>query len=191
MTTLTIIGTGNMGTAIAAALAKGGHQVQSLGQSDADVAVTGDVVVLAVPYAALTDIVAQRGESLAGRTVVDLTNPVDFATMDALTVPADSSAAAELTAALPDSHVLKAFNTNFASTLASGSVGPLDTTVLVAGDEDQAKTAFAEVLVSSGLKAVDAGPLKRARELEALGFLQITLAAREKVAWTDGFGLVA
>jgi predicted dinucleotide-binding enzyme len=190
MTTLTIIGTGNMGQAIAAALAKGAHEVQSLGQSDADVPVTGDIVVLAVPYAALTDIVARRGDSLAGKTVVDLTNPVDFTTMDTLTVPADSSAAAELAAALPDSHVLKAFNPNFASTLASGSVGPLDTTVLVAGDDGQAKAAFADVLVSSGLKAVDAGSLKRARELEALGFLQITLAAREKVAWTDGFGLV-
>lgn len=190
MATVTIIGTGNMGQAITAALTKGAHDVQSLDQSDADVTVTGDVVVLAVPYAALTDIVAQRGDSLAGKTVVDLTNPVDFTTMDDLTVPADSSAAAELAAALPDSHVLKAFNTNFASTLASGTVGPLDTTVLVAGDDDQAKAAFAEVLVSSGLKAVDAGSLKRARELEALGFLQISLAAREKVAWTDGFGLI-
>ena len=190
MATVSIIGTGNMGQAITAALTQGAHDIQALDQSDADVTATGDVVVLAVPYAALTDIVAQRGDSLAGKTVVDLTNPVDFTTMDDLTVPADSSAAAELAAALPDSHVLKAFNTNFASTLASGTVGPLETTVLVAGDDDQAKAAFAEVLVSSGLGTVDAGSLKRARELEALGFLQITLAAREKTAWTDGFGLI-
>ena len=190
MTTVSIIGTGNMGQAIAAAVAKGGHDVQSLGHSDSDVAVTGDVVVLAVPYAALTDIVAQRGDSLAGKTVVDLTNPVDFTTMDGLTVPADSSAAAQLATALPHSHVLKAFNTNFASTLAAGTVGPLDTTVLVAGDDDQAKATFADVLTTSSLKTVDVGSLKRARELEALGFLQISLAAQGKVAWTDGFGLV-
>lgn len=189
MTSISIIGTGNMGQAIATAVAKGGHDVQSIGHGDTQ-AVTGDVVVLAVPYSALTEIVAQRGDSLAGKTVVDLTNPVDFTTMDSLTVPADSSAAAELAAALPSAHVVKAFNTNFASTLAAGSVGPLDTTVLIAGDDQQAKATFADVLTSSGLKAVDAGALKRARELEALGFLQITLAAREQVAWTDGFGLV-
>ena len=121
---------------------------------------------------------------------MDLTNPVDFTTMDGLTVPADSSAAAELATALPHSHVLKAFNTNFASTLTAGTVGPLDTAVLVAGDDDAAKATFADVLTSSGLKAVDVGSLKRAREHEALGFLQISLAAQGKVAWTDGFGLV-
>lgn len=190
MAHVTIIGTGNMGQAITAALTKGGHDVQSIGHDDAEVPARGDVVVLAVPYAALTDIVAQRGASFAGKTVVDLTNPVNFSTMDALVVPTDSSAAAELATNLPDAHVLKAFNTNFASTLASGNVGALDTTVLVAGDDDAAKSSFAELLTSSGLKAVDAGSLKRARELEALGFLQITLAAREQVAWTDGFGLV-
>jgi predicted dinucleotide-binding enzyme len=111
--------------------------------------------------------------------------------MDSLTVAPDSSKAAEIAAALPSSSVLKAFNTNFASTLAQGTVGPLPTTVLIAGDDEQAKATLAEVLTSGGLKAIDAGALKRARELEALGFLQISLAAREKLAWTDGFGVIA
>jgi 8-hydroxy-5-deazaflavin:NADPH oxidoreductase len=190
MAHISIIGTGTMGQAIAAIAGKGGNSVELLGQSDSDKSVTGDVVVLAVPYPAVAAIVATRGPSLAGKVVVDITNPVDFATFDSLTVPADSSAAAELAAALPDSRVLKAFNTTFAGTLAAGTVGPLTTTVLIAGDDADAKSLLAGIVTAGGLRAVDVGSLRRARELESLGFLQLTLAASEKISWTGGFGLV-
>ena len=191
MTNLSILGTGNMGQVIAAVAAKGGHSVQQLGENDLDTPLTGDVVVLAVPYPAIPDVIAQRRESLAGKIVVDITNPLDFETFDSLVVPADSSAAAEIAAALPSSRVLKAFNTTFAGTLASGTVGPLATTVLIAGDDADAKATLADIVTSGGLNAIDAGALKRARELEAVGFLQLTLAANEKVSWTGGFGVVA
>lgn len=191
MAHLSILGTGNMGQAIAAVAGKGGHTVQLLGSDDTATAVTGDIVVLAVPYPSIATVVAQRGESLAGKVVVDITNPLNFETFDSLLVPADGSAAAEIAAALPQSRVLKAFNTNFAATLASGTVGSLDTTVLIAGDDADAKADLAGVITSGGLKAVDAGSLKRARELEAVGFLQLTLAANEKISWTGGFGVIA
>jgi NADPH-dependent F420 reductase len=191
MTHVSIIGTGNMGQAIAAVAGRGGHSVQLLGQSDGQTQITGDIVVLAVPYPAVSAVLAQRGESLAGKVVVDITNPLNFETFDSLTVPADSSATAEIAAALPQSQVLKAFNTTFAGTLASGTVGGLTTTVLIAGDDADAKSTLAGVITSGGLKAIDAGSLSRARELEAIGFLQITLAASEKIAWTGGFGIVA
>lgn len=191
MTNLSILGTGNMGQVIASVAAKGGHNVQQLGVDDLDTPVTGDVIVLAVPYPAVADVIAQRGEQLAGRIVVDITNPLDFETFDSLVVPADSSAAAEIAAALPQSRVLKAFNTTFAGTLAAGTVGSLPTTVLIAGDDADAKSALAGIVTSGGLKAIDAGSLKRARELEAVGFLQLTLAANEKVSWTGGFGVAA
>lgn len=165
--------------------------VELFGQDDTDKTVTGDVVVLALPYSSVRDVIAKRSDQLADKIVVDLTNPVNFETFDSLTVPADSSAAAEVAAELPDSAVLKAFNTNFAGTLAAGSVGPLTTTVLIAGDDADAKAALADVVTAGGLRAVDAGPLARARELESIGFLQITLAANEKVSWTGGFGVIA
>jgi 8-hydroxy-5-deazaflavin:NADPH oxidoreductase len=191
MTNLSILGTGNMGQVIASVAAKGGHSVQQLGLDDLDTPVAGDVVILAVPYPAVADVIAQRGEKLAGRIVVDITNPLDFETFDSLVVPADSSAAAEIAAALPDSRVLKAFNTTFAGTLAAGTVGSLPTTVLIAGNDTDAKSTLAGIVTSGGLKAIDAGSLKRARELEAVGFLQLTLAANEKVSWTGGFGVAA
>jgi predicted dinucleotide-binding enzyme len=63
--------------------------------------------------------------------------------------------------------------------------------VLVAGDDAEAKSAVIELVRAGGLKAEDAGALKRAREMESLGFLQIGLAASEKIAWTGGFAVAA
>jgi NADPH-dependent F420 reductase len=188
---VSIIGQGNMGQAIAGVASKGGHTVQLLGAGDSAIAVTGDIVILAVPYGAIDAVIAERGDSLAGKIVVDITNPVNFETFDSLTVPADSSATALIAERLPNARVLKAFNATFAGTLAAGTVGPLATTVLIAGDDADAKSILAGIITSGGLKAIDAGALSRARELEGIGFLQITLAAAEKVAWTGGFGVIA
>lgn len=203
MTSFSIIGTGNMARAIAGVVSSGGADVQVIAHSDPasiapvegarveahGTALTGAVVVLAVPYGAVEDIVAAYGEQLSGKTVVDITNPVDFATFDSLVVPAGSSAAAEIAAALPTANVLKAFNTNFAATLATKAVDSLTTTVLVAGDDADAKAALVAAVEAGGVRAIDAGSLKRAAELEALGFLQLTLAAGEKTSWTTGFAL--
>ena len=189
MTHVTIIGSGNMGQAISGLVSKGGNTVELLRHSDTGQPVTGDIVVLAVPHAAIPDILATRGDQLVGKVVVDITNPLNFQTFDSLTVPADSSAAAQIAASLPQSRVVKAFNTNLAATLASGTAGEVPTTVLIAGDDSQAKSQLADVVTAGGLRAIDSGSLRRARELEALGFLQITLAAQDKTPWTGGFAL--
>ena len=189
MSVVTIIGKGNMGQAIAGLVTKGGHAVELLGSGDAGQPVTGELVVLAVPHTAVPDVLAQHGAKLAGKVVVDITNPIDFATFST-TAPAGGSAADAVAEALPDSRVLKAFNTTFAATLARGTVGELPTTVLIAGDDAAAKEQLAGIVESAGLKAIDAGPLRRARELEALALLQIALAAQGKIEWTKGFAVV-
>lgn len=191
MSKVTIIGGGNMGKAISELVTKGGNTVEILTRSDSTTAVTGEIVVLAVPYGALDEIVAQRGDELAGKVVVDITNPLDFQTFDSLVVPADGSAAAELAAKLPRAKVVKAFNTNFAATLGTGKVGQNTTTVLVAGDDADAKQGVVSFVKAAGLNALDAGSLKRARELEAIGFTQLVLAASEQIGWTGGFAVVA
>jgi 8-hydroxy-5-deazaflavin:NADPH oxidoreductase len=123
-------------------------------------------------------------------TIVDNTNPVNLETFDSLLPPPESSSAAELAAALPSSHVLKAFDTTFAGTLSARQVGPITTTVLVAADDADAKAALMEAVKGGGVEAIDVGGINRARELEAIGFLQIKLAASEQVGWTGGFGVV-
>jgi NADPH-dependent F420 reductase len=191
MTHVSIIGTGAMGQAIVAVVTKGGNTVELIGHGDIGTPATGELVVLAVPFSAVGEILSQCGDSLVGKIIVDITNPLDFATFDSLVVDPDGSAAAEIAAALPQSRVVKAFNTTFAGTLAGGTVGPLTTTVLVAGDDADAKSLVADVVTAGGLRAMDAGSLRRARELEAVGFLQIALAAGEKIPWTGGFGVVS
>jgi len=205
MTTISVIGIGNMGSAIAGIAAKGGAQVQLLGRDAAKTAevaaqagatagavgdvLTGDIVVLAVPFGAVDELLAGYAAQLDGKIVVDITNPVDFGTFDDLVVPSDASAAAVIAQKAPGARVVKAFNTSFAAHLASGAVGDGSTTVLVAGDDQAAKDAVIGFVTAGGLAAEDAGSLKRARELESIGFLQISLAASERIAWTGGFAL--
>jgi predicted dinucleotide-binding enzyme len=190
MTKTTIFGDGNMGTAIAGILAAGGADVEHITTKTPAATVNGDIVILAVLYAALKHIVESYGDQLAGKIVVDITNPLNFETFDSLTVPVGSSAAAELAKELPGSHVLKAFNTTFAAVLASKTVGQNTATVLIAGDDAAAKETLAAAITAGGIEAIDAGALSRAHELEAVGFLQLTLAFGEKIGWTGGVAVV-
>lgn len=185
---ISIIGKGNMGQAIAKNFEAAGNEVTMIGH-DQPVEEFGEIVVLAVPYGAEAGLADQYKHLLAGKIVVDISNPLNFATWDELEVPSDSSAAALLQNELPAAKVLKALNTTFAGTLNSGKVGETQTTVLVAGDDDDAKQTFMQALDGSPLRVKDAGMLKRAREMEALGFLQMTLANREQITWMGGFGV--
>jgi len=191
MTSVTIIGTGSMAQAIGGLLADGGSSVAYVSHDEVGRApITGEVVVLAVPYPAINGIVDAYRDQLGGKVVVDISNPLDFATFDSLVVPVGSSAAAELQTSLPDSSVLKAFNTTFAGTLVAKAVGPVQTTVLIAGDDSAAKKTLAAAVEAGGVAAIDAGSLARAHELEAIGFLQLTLAVGEKLPWTGGFAVI-
>jgi len=76
---------------------------------------------------------------------------------------------------VPGARVVKAFNTTFAGTLSSGEVSGHQLDVLLASDDADAKSTVASLVESSGLRAVDAGPLRRARQLEALGYLHMAV----------------
>jgi 8-hydroxy-5-deazaflavin:NADPH oxidoreductase len=186
---ITIVGTGNMARAIGTRAVAGGHDVtvfgtapekaQALagelgGSAKAGDHVEGDLVVLAVPYAVAGDVVREHADELAGKVVVDITNPVDLTTFEPLDV--EGSGAQQIAAAAPrGARVVKAFNTTFAGTLVEGQVAgqPLD--VFIAGDDEEAKATVSQLAESSGLRPVDAGPLARARELEALGYLHMAI----------------
>lgn len=190
MTSFTIIGTGSMANAIGGVLTEGGSAVEYIAKEQVGSApLAGDVIVLAVPYPAVDSILEAYGAAFDGKVVVDITNPLNFETFDSLVVPAGSSAAAEIQAKLPNAQVVKAFNTTFAATLAAKTIGALPTTVLLAGDSTEAKSALATAVEAGGLVAIDAGSLARAHELEAIGFAQLVLAVGEKVSWTGGFAL--
>lgn len=185
---ITIFGKGNMGSAIGKNLESSENRVTYITSQD-QATNLGELVILAVPYPALDVIAQQYQDQLTGKVIVDITNPLNFDTWDELVVPDNSSSAELLQTKLPKSKIIKAFNTNFADTLQTGMVGSTATTVLVAGD-NEGKQLLKKALQDSSLVVMDAGKLKRARELEATGFLQMTLAANKQITWTGGFGIV-
>ena len=160
---VTVIGAGNIGSAVAQIALKAGASVQVLTRDAAKAAavspqvsagsigepVLGDIVVLALPYPAFGAVLAAYPAGLPGKVVVDPSNPINFSTGDIVIDPVGSSAAAELAEKLAGAKVLKAFNTNFAATLASGTTGGVTTAVLVAGDDADAKSALSSVVTGN------------------------------------------
>lgn len=205
MTSISIIGSGKMGAAIAEVALRAGASVQMIKRSAQSTSaarsrfeysvmgddITGDLVVLAVPYGAYPSVLEHYRDQLRDKVTIDISNPIDFSTNDALKSPPDSSTAAELAALLPvGAAVVKAFNVNLGDTLTSGTNGTTPTTVLYAGDYADAKVQVAALVEAAGMRAVDVGPLTRARELEAMGFLQILMASLGKTHYESGFTLL-
>jgi NADPH-dependent F420 reductase len=196
---VTIIGAGKMGRGIGTRLVAGGNDVEVVDRDpaearalaeelqaaakdgasataiEADGAFGGEVVVLAVYYPSLAEAAAQYRDRLAGKVLVEISNPIDFSTMDGLATPPDSSAAEELARAVPEGTVVKAFNTTFANTLVPGEAGGQQLDVFIAGDDADAKRKVAGLAEAGGLRPLDVGPLRRARQLEQVGFLHIVV----------------
>lgn len=212
---VTIIGSGNMGRGIGHRMVVGGHSVTLVGvnpeaaekvaqelrgaaKKGARVATAsldrvelGDVVVLALWYGVNIETVKKLGKKLAGKIVVDIANPLN-ATFDGLATAPDSSSAEEVAKAVPaGTQVLKAFNTTFAGTLVAGQVAgqPLD--VLIAGDDADAKKRFAQLIKDANLRPVDVGPLSRARQLEGIGLLHITLQGTLGTNWMSAVKILS
>jgi len=199
---LTIIGTGTMARGIGTRAVAGGNTVTVHGteQAKADELarelgastkagtvgdrIVGDVVVPALWYPVTLEVAHRYGEQLDGKVVVDISNPIDVDAFEPI-VPDGGSAAEELAAAAPGANVVKAFNTTFAGTLAGGGeVGGQALDVFLASDDEGAKQTVAQLVESMGLRPVDAGPLRRARQLEAMGYLH--MAVQEPLG--TGFG---
>ena len=205
---ITIIGTGNMARGIATRALAGGHTVTLLGTAqekaqalaaelpgDARTGTVGDpisgeVVVLAVWYQALGDVLGRYGDQLDGKTLIDITNPVDLETYAPLTLEA-GSAAQEIAQKVPGAKVVKAFNTTFAGSLVEGRVADQPLDVFVASDEDGAKATVRELAESGGLRVLDAGPLAIARQLEGAGYLHMAIQPEIGGAYASALKIVA
>jgi len=191
MTTISIIGSGNMATAIGTRAAEHGHTVEIMSRDTAKAQMladqigheatvgafgatpAGEIVIVAVPYAGAVDVVTHYGDALAGKILVDISNPFNADASGLATTPG-SSAAQEISAAAPEgAHVVKALNTIFGQVLAQGK--PLD--AFLAGDNAEAKARVAAFLESVDLRPRDVGGLQMAPVLESTGLLVVGLAS--------------
>jgi NADPH-dependent F420 reductase len=202
-----IIGAGNVGTALATSFRHSGHDVviasrdpEDVGEaaastgarvatSNAAAAADADVIVLAIPFTSAADVAAQIATAAAGKPVIDATNRMSFGP-NGPDIDTTTSNAEELARLLPGAHVIKAFNTLLASNQANptGSGVPFDG--FVAGDDAAAKATVLELVDSIGLNPIDVGPLSRARQLEGMAFLNITLNIANGGNWQSGWKLV-
>jgi 8-hydroxy-5-deazaflavin:NADPH oxidoreductase len=190
MTSISIIGAGQMARVLGALAVQGGNAVEVIGRDPAKAAAlagalgrgatagttaaapAGDIVILAVPYDNAAPVVSQYGDALAGKVIVDISNPFNPGAT-ALATPDGTSIAQQVAKAAPASaRVIKAFNTIFGNVLAQGR--PLD--VFMAGGDAQAKASMAAFIQSLGLRPLDTGDLTMAHWLEGAGLLMMGLA---------------
>jgi 8-hydroxy-5-deazaflavin:NADPH oxidoreductase len=191
MSRIGIIGDGNVGSALARGLKRAGHEVRAVGKDPGairDTAGWAEVVVLAVPFGALDDVVKTAGEVVQGKTVVDVTNALD-AKMN-LAMGFTTSGAEELQKKLPKSRVVKAFHTVFAQHMDTGKLGDQQLSAFVASDDASAKTTVLRLARDIGFDAIDAGPLKNARLLEPFAYLNIQLGYALGMGTQIGFKLL-
>ena len=203
---IAIVGAGNVGRALSSAAVAAGHDVAvsattrenaeeaaaaagaRAAADNADAVNGAEVVVLAVPHAAVADIANELGPALAGKVVVDASNPLNDPYSDLVTV--GTSSAEDLQRQLPDASVIKAFNTTFASRHSNPTEDDAPLDAFIAGDDAEAKAKVSELASSLGYRAIDAGSLRMARSLEEMAFLNITLNAANGWAWQSGWKLV-
>jgi predicted dinucleotide-binding enzyme len=190
MTTISIIGSGNMASAIGTRAAKHGHTIELMSRNTAKAQAladqigngatvgtfgarpAGDIVIVAVLYAGAVDVVAHYGDALAGKILVDITNPFN-ADASGLVTTEGNSVSQQMAAAAPEgTHVVKAFNSIFQPIIAQDR--PLD--VFFAGDSAEAKTRIAAFLESLDMRPLDAGGLEMTHALEWAGILLVGLA---------------
>jgi 8-hydroxy-5-deazaflavin:NADPH oxidoreductase len=202
MSSISIIGTGNMARAIGALAAAGGNTVEVMGRDQEkaadlakalggsattgawDAVPAGDIVIVALPYASVVPVVAQYGDALAGKVIVDISNPFNSAA-DGLAYSEDTSIAQEVARAAPASaSVVKAFNTIFGHVLDKGRPD-----VFIAGDNAQAKASVEAFIESLGLRPLDVGGLKMAHWLEGAGLVVMGLARHGVGNWDFALGV--
>jgi predicted dinucleotide-binding enzyme len=202
MSSITLIGTGNMARAIGTLAVAGGNTIEVMGrdQSKAEKLATtlgggattgtwgavpaGDIVITALLYASVVPVVTEYGDALAGKVVVDISNPFN-ATFNGLAHSTETSVAAEVAEVAPSSvSVVKAFNTIFRNVLESGQPN-----VFLAGDDAQAKTDVAAFIESLGLRPLDVGGLEMAHWLEGMGLITVGLAGNGVGHWDFALGV--
>jgi predicted dinucleotide-binding enzyme len=191
MTTITIIGSGNMASAIGTRAATHGHTIEIMSRdTDKSQALArqigghttvdaygarplGEIVLLAVLFTGVLDVISTYGDALAGKILVDMTNPFN-ADASGLVTTAGDSATKQITALAPEgTHIVKAFNTIFRNVVAQGK--PVD--VFFAGDNVEAKAHVGEFLKSLDMRPLDAGGVEMTSVLEWAGILLVGVAS--------------
>ena len=201
---IAILGTGNVGRALARSTTRAGHDVvlsssnpaaaqgvaaaigARVAATNAEAVSGAEVVILAVPTAVVADVVSDLRTALDGRIVVDVTNRPTPDPDGKRT----SSIAEELQALAPQARVVKAFNTAFAARQEEPSIGDMQADAYVAADDEDAKRQILRLAESIGFRPIDVGPLAQARTLEGMAWIHISLQMQHQWPWQSAWKIV-
>lgn len=193
---LAIIGRGSVAQALARALS--GHEISfgvrdPNGPSERDLAAAaawGEAIILATPWGAESEVAAAIEPHIAGKPVIDATNPVGMTEHGPdLVTTLGRSAAEGLQARLPEARVVKTFNQIGAEFMAEPGRLDRPAVMFVASDDSSARNLAVRLVREAGFEAVDAGPLSNARHLESLAMLWIWSALKGDLGRSFGFAL--
>ena len=213
--TIAVIGaTGNMGSAISKSLSKGNYKlllcaneqdkVQTLVQqiklqnSSADVEAVdcsteasweADIIILALPYEAEKEVAEKIREMANQKIVISIANPLN-SSYNGLVTAADTSAAEELQKLLPNSKVIKAFNTTFAADFTTPVIDGKQVDAFVAGNDEDALQTVSELVTTAGFNPIVAGNLAVSRTLESMQLLLIQLGMKYNYNWLAGWKIL-
>lgn len=213
--TIAVIGaSGNMGSAISKSLSKGNNRlllfanekekvdalVQDIKKSNSaadvetlecptDASWEADVIILAVPYQAETEIATKIKEVANQKIVISIANPLNETYNGLVTAP-DTSAAEELQKLLPNSKVIKAFNTTFAADFATPIIDGKQVDAFIAGNNEEALQTVAELVTTAGFNPIVAGDLSVSRTLENMQLFLIQLGMKYNYNWLAGWKIL-
>jgi predicted dinucleotide-binding enzyme len=194
MSSISVIGTADMASALAGRALSGDNAVEIVGRDPVrakelatalggatvgtvGTALAGDIVILAAPYASAAAVVGEYGDAIDGKVVVDITNPITPDFRGFLT-PEGTSGAQEIANAAPaGAHVVKAFNTLPSDVLSASPAEGHPSDVFIAGDGAQAKADVSTFIESLGMRPLHTGQLPMARALENATLLHLGLVA--------------
>ncbi len=189
---IAIIGKGNVGTALSLGLKRAGHEIR-FGHRDPretvrSAAEWGEIIILAVPFTTIKQVAYEIGSLADGKPVIDVSNTLDVSGDWAIGF--STSGAEELQKVMPKARVVKAFNTVFAKHQSTGHVGDEKLSAFVASNDEEAKRSVMNLAADIGFEAVDAGMLRAARYLEAMGMFIISLEDDLRMGTDIGLNLI-
>jgi NADPH-dependent F420 reductase len=211
--TIAIVGaTGNMGSAIAKSLSKKGNYRLLLMSNEQDKLIDlklqleksnigtevftiscsreasweADIIIIATPYEAEKEVAEKIREVATGKIVISISNPLNSAYNELVTSP-DTSAAEELQKLLPNSKVVKTFNTTFAADFITPIIDGKTVDAFIAGNNGDAVEAVSEIVTAAGFNPIIAGDLSVSRTLERMQLLLIQLTMKNNYNWLAGW----
>jgi NADPH-dependent F420 reductase len=213
--TIAVIGaTGNMGSAISKSIAKGPYRLllkanrqeeldvllKEIKNSNANAEVEAvvcpteasweaDIIILAVPFDAEKEIAAKIREVANQKIVISIANPLNVTYNGLVTAP-DTSAAEELQKLLPNSKVIKAFNTTFAADFSTPVIDGKQADAFIAGNDEDALHTVSEIVATAGFNPIVAGDLSVSRTLENMQLLLIQLGMKYDYNWLAGWKIL-